>query len=190
MGHDRLLSVDVTGASIARGDHASEGAPIHVADQPYDPLREPGRSTGGMKAHDASTLLGAKQLAGVEVSSKGRARKLTTVVTRRASAAGDAVDDGARQLPALGRAGYLAVSKREVVVVKMRSGVLTMRLSDTVLSRAPRMQIASLEWQGGTLLSQLSLAFSNGVVWRFDVTNASRSSAEAVVRALGRKDLL
>jgi hypothetical protein len=144
-----------------------------------------------MRSHDASSLLGAKELAGVEVSSKGLARKLTAAVAgqvMRDAHAGP--DDGPSSLPAFRRTGYLAVSKRDILVVKMKSGLLTMKLSDTVLARASRKEIASLAWDGGKMLSRLAITFSNGVVWEFDVTNASKRSAESVVRALGRKDLL
>ena len=144
-----------------------------------------------MRSHDASNLLGAKEVAGAEVGSKGLAKKLTAAVAGRV--AGDAhagPGDGVPSLPAFRRTGYLAVSKRDVVLVKMKSGLLTMRLTDTVLARASRKEISSLAWDGGKMLSQLAITFSNGVVWEFEVTNASRKSAESVVRALGRKDLL
>jgi hypothetical protein len=76
------------------------------------------------------------------------------------------------------------------MLVKMRSGLLTMKLSDTVIARAPRTQIRSIGWDGGKMMSRLEIAFANGVVWRFEVTKASKSAAESIVRALGRKDLL
>jgi hypothetical protein len=98
-------------------------------------------------------------------------------------------DDAAAPLPAF-RTAYLALSKRDVVLVKMKSGLLTMKLTDTALARANRRQIQSVAWEGGKLMSQLAISFSNGVVWEFNVTHASRSSAESIVRALGRKDLL
>jgi hypothetical protein len=144
-----------------------------------------------MRSHDASSLLGAKEVAGAEVSSKGLARRLTTAVAGQVTGAVHAEpDEGPPSLPAFRRTGYLAVSKRDVILVKMKSGLLTMKLTDTVLARAPRKEIASLAWEGGKMLSHLTITFSNGVVWEFDVTNASRRSAESVVRALGRKDLL
>jgi hypothetical protein len=144
-----------------------------------------------MRSHDASSLLGAKEVAGVEVSSKGLARKLTAALAGQVTGAAHAVpDEGPSPLPAFGRTGYLAVSKRDLILVKMRSGLLTMKLTDTVLARVPRKQIASLQWDGGKMLSRLAITFSNGVVWELDVTNASRRSAESVVRALGRKDLV
>ena len=144
-----------------------------------------------MRSHDASGLLGAKEVAGVEVSSKGLARKLTAALAGQVTGAAHAIPgEGPSPLAAFGRTGYLAVSKRDLILVKMRSGLLTMKLTDTVLARVPRKQIASLQWDGGKMLSHLAITFSNGVVWELDVTNASRRSAESVVRALGRKDLL
>jgi hypothetical protein len=139
-----------------------------------------------LKSHDASSLLGAKQVAGSEVGQKSLARKLTAAVSGHGPAS---ADDAVAPLPAF-RQGYLALSKRDIAIVKMRSGLLTMKLSDTVLARAPRTQIASLGWDRGKLMSHLAITFANGVVWEFNITHAARGSAEAVVRALGRKDLL
>jgi hypothetical protein len=135
---------------------------------------------------DASDILGAKELAGTEVAPRRLSKKLTAAV---AGSAGTAPGDAVPSLPGF-RVGYLAVSKRDVALVKMRSGLLTMKLTDTVLARASRKQIASLSWEGGKMISHLAITFSNGVRWEFDVTKAAKSSAESVVRALGRKDLL
>ena len=143
------------------------------------------------KSYDASGVLGAKEVAGSEVAPRSLAKKLGAAVSgqARVRAEGGGPDDAAGQLPAF-RTAYLALSKRDVVLVKMKSGLLTMKLTDTALARANRRQIASVAWEGGKLMSQLAISFSNGVVWEFNVTHASRGSAESIVRALGRKDLL
>jgi hypothetical protein len=139
-----------------------------------------------LKSHDASSLLGAKQVAGSEVGPRSLAKKLTAAVSGHGSGSTDAA---VSPLPAF-RQGFLALSKRDVALVKMKSGLLTMKLTDTVLARAPRTQIASLGWDGGKVMSHLAITFSNGVVWEFNITHAAKSSAESVVRALGRKDLV
>jgi hypothetical protein len=142
------------------------------------------------KSHDASSVLGAKEVAGSEVAPRSLAKKLTAAVsghTRERAEGGS--DDPAGPLPAF-RTAYLALSKRDLVLVKMKSGLLTMKLTDTALARANRRQIESVAWEGGKLMSQLAISFSNGVVWEFNVTHAARSSAESIVRVLGRKDLL
>jgi hypothetical protein len=141
-----------------------------------------------VKTHDAAGLLGAKQVAGSEVSSKGLAKKLTAAVTGHGADA--ATDEGPTPLPAFRRTGFLAVSKRDLMLVKMKSGLLTMKLSDTVIAQAPRKQISWIEWDGGKMMSRLEIGFENGVVWKFEVTKASKSAAESIVRALGRKDLV
>jgi hypothetical protein len=143
-----------------------------------------------MKSHDASSQLGAKQLAGAEVSPKGFVRQIKGVVTAWGPRREPPADGGAPSMPAFRRTAYLAVSKRDLALVQMRSGLLTLRLSDDVLARVPRNQIASLTWKRGSMLSRLAVTFQNGVVWEFDVTQASRSSAEGIVRALGHKALL
>lgn len=142
------------------------------------------------KSYDASRVLGAKEVAGSEVAPTSLTRKLGAAVSGQARERTDgSTDDAVAPLPAF-RTAYLALSKREVVVVKMKSGLLTMKLTDTALARANRRQVASVGWEGGKLMSQLAIAFSNGVVWEFKVTHAARSSAESIVRALSRKDLL
>ena len=142
------------------------------------------------KSHDASGVLGAKEVAGSEVAPRSLAKKLGAAVSGQARERVDGgPDDAVAPLPAF-RTAYLALSKRDVGVVKRKSGLLTMKLTDTALARANRRQIASVAWEGGKLMSQLAIGFSNGVVWEFNVTHAARSSAESIVRALGRKDLL
>ena len=139
------------------------------------------------KSYDASSVLGAKEIAGTEVSPRSLTRKLGAAVSGQARERVDgSADDAVAPLPAF-RTAYLALGKREVVVVKMKSGLLIMKLTDTALARANRRQIASVAWEGGKLMSQLAIGFSNGVVWEFNVTmpqgaRPSRSCARSAAR--------
>jgi hypothetical protein len=102
------------------------------------------------KSYDASRVLGAKEVAGSEVAPRSLAKKLGSAVSGQARERVDGgPDDAASPLPAF-RTAYLALSKRDVVLVKMKSGLLTMKLTDTALARANRRQIASVTWDGGS----------------------------------------
>jgi hypothetical protein len=60
-----------------------------------------------------------------------------------------------------------------------------MKVTDEVLARAPRSALAAVRLDRGGVLSQLTIAFTDGRVWEFDVPRANRASAEALVQALG-----
>ncbi|HUJ35068.1 MAG TPA: hypothetical protein VLW51_07655 [Solirubrobacteraceae bacterium] len=144
---------------------------------------------------DASRALGAPELAGTLVNPKGMTKKVTasvaggqiggavgsaaaTMIAGRTS--GDAAD-----LPSFGRVGYLAVSEDEVALVKTKTGALKMKITDEILARVPRSEVASVELDQGLLLSHLKIAFSNGVAWRFDVPKQAKKTAQKLTRALG-----
>jgi len=93
--------------------------------------------------------------------------------------------EGAPDVPNFGRVGYVAVSENEVALVKTKSGLMKMKISDQVLARAPRTEVASVELDKGVLLSHLKIVFANGVSWEFDVPKQGKKTAEEVVRALG-----
>jgi hypothetical protein len=146
-------------------------------------------------ASDASDALGAPQVAGTFVNPKGMAKKVT------ASVAGGQIGgvvgsmavglktgeayDGAPDVPHFGRVGYVAVTASDIALVKTKTGAIKMKISDEVLARAPRSDIAAVEWDGGKLLSHLKITFSNGKVWEFDIPKAGKKSAEGLVTALG-----
>jgi hypothetical protein len=146
-------------------------------------------------AGDASRALGAPELAGTLVNPKGLTKRMTTAVaggvvggaagTLAAHMATGSVYAGVPDVPNFGRVGYVAVSQDEVALVKTDTGMLKMKISDTVLVRAPRSEIASAVLDKGLMLSHMRIAFQSGVVWEFDVPKANKKSAETVVRALG-----
>ena len=80
---------------------------------------------------------------GLEIAPRSLAKKLGAAVSGQARerAEGGGPDDAEGQLPAF-RTAYLALSKRDVVLVRMKSGLLTMKLTDTALPRIYRRQVA------------------------------------------------
>ena len=146
-------------------------------------------------AADASRALGAAEVAGTFVNPKGLAKKMTAAVAggEIAGAAGTIAAKvmtgptyrGAPDVPNFGRVGYVAVTENEIALVKTRTGAFKMKISDEVLARAPRTEVASAELDQGMLLSHLKIAFTNGVTWQFDVPKQGKKTAQGVVRALG-----
>jgi len=146
-------------------------------------------------ADDASRALGAPQIAGSLVNPKGLTKKVT------ASAAGSEIggaignlaagviagrtSGAAAETPSFGRVGYVAVSDDEVALVKTKTGAFKMKVTDEVLARAPRADVASVELDQGALLSHLKIEFANGVVWQFDIPKQAKKTAQGVTRALG-----
>jgi len=146
-------------------------------------------------AADASQALGEAEIAGTFVNPKGMAKKMTAAVAGQqfGGAAGgfaarmrtgDAYE-GAPDVPQFGRVGYLAVSSRDLALVKTKTGALKMKISDEVLGRVLRSDIAAVAFDEGRLLSHLRIDFTNGACWEFDVPKAGKKTAKALVEALG-----
>ena len=146
-------------------------------------------------AADASQALGAPEVAGTFVNPKGMAKKMTASVaggvvggaigSAGASAATGGAYAGAADVPEFGRVAYVAVSAGEIVLVKTKSGMMKMKITEEVLARAPRTEIASVELDAGRLLSHLRIGFADGMQWEFDVPKANQKAAKGFVAALG-----
>jgi hypothetical protein len=146
-------------------------------------------------AADASQALGAPEVAGTFVNPSGLTKKMTASVAGgqiggavgsvAANVIAGRTSGGAAEMPGFGRVGYVAVSENEVALVKTKTGALKMKISDEVLARVPRAEVASVELDQGVLLSHLKIAFTNGVIWQFDVPKQGKKTAQGVVRALG-----
>jgi hypothetical protein len=142
-------------------------------------------------ADKVANALGAPEIAGTLVNPKGYAKKAVARVAGRevaglvgSVAAGLAAGDaGAPDLPNFGRVGYVAVSEADVAVLKTKTG-WTMTPTEEVIVRAARSELASVEWDEGRIVSHLTLHFSNGHVWQFDVPRTDKKTAKAVVAAL------
>ena len=131
-------------------------------------------------AKDASSALGAPQLAGSIVNARTVARKLTR---GSAEPAAEARSGAAPELPHFGRVGFLAVTRDEIAIVGTRNHALWTKVGDRVLARVPRSAITRVELDEG-LLSHLEIGFDNAVVWQFDVPRLNRRTAQEVVHEL------
>lgn len=144
-------------------------------------------------AADGSAALGAPELAGTLVNPKGYAKKAVARVAGGqvagavgATAAGLLTRSrGVPDLPDFGRVGYLAVSAHDVALVKTKFG-WKMTPTDQALARAPRSELASTEFDEGKMVSHLTLRFSSGQLWEFDVPRSDKKTAKAVLAVLNR----
>ena len=148
-------------------------------------------------AADGSAALGAPEIAGTLVNPRGYAKKAVARVAGReiaglvgstgsgktTAAALAARDKAVSDLPDFGRVGYVAVSATEVAVVKTKYG-WKMTPTEEALVRAPRSALASVEWDEGRLVSHLTLSFTDGQAWAFDVPKSDKKTARAVVAEL------
>jgi len=146
-------------------------------------------------ADDASGALGAPEIAGSLVNPKGLTKKVTAATagsqlggaigSMAAGAIAGRTSGAPAEMPSFGRVGYVAVSEDDVALVKTKTGAFKMKITDEVLARVPRSEVASVELDQGKLLSHLTIEFTGGVVWRFDVPKAAKKTAQGVTRALG-----
>ena len=135
-------------------------------------------------ALDASQLLGSPQLAGAKVNPRGMARRVAGGVagTLPARIVYGPSNRTASDTPKFGRLAYLAVTESELALIKLRSGVVRVFL-DEVVERVPRTQVASAELGGG-VAPPLTIIFSDGSNWDFEVPRPSKGHAKSVVGAL------
>jgi hypothetical protein len=130
---------------------------------------------------DASRALGAPEIVGSFVNARGLARKLSAA---RAGAAAGGAGAGAPAIPSFGRVGYLSVTRDEIAIVRTKTGAFRTTITDVMLARVPRSAIESVAFDAGVLLSHLTIAFDNAVVWEFDIPRLNKRTAELVVREL------
>ena len=145
---------------------------------------------------DASSALGAPQLAGTWVNNKGTAKRLVASVAGRelagaigsvaaTSAAGRSSGGGPADTPDFGRDAYLALSESEIALVKAKQGVMKLKITEEVHARAARTEVAHAELGSGKLACPLTITFANGSRWELDVPRGGKSAAEKVVSLLG-----
>jgi hypothetical protein len=145
-------------------------------------------------ARDASEALGAQQLAGAAVMPKGYAWQHPHRQHSLAGAvAGEVIAAAARkhaqaeisQTPEIGRIAFLAVTDREVALLRLgRGGVKNGRPSE-VLARVPRSEVASARVSAGVLRTNLTISFNDGSSWEFEMSPLARQTLVRVARALG-----
>jgi len=138
-------------------------------------------------ATDASAVLAAPQIAGTFVNPKGFARQVTATVAGGVigSAIASATGPSQGEVPNFGRVAFVAATDNEVAIIKTKSGMIKMKLTDEVLARRSRSEIRSIEMKKGALLSNLLIQFADGGVWTFDVPKANQKSAVDLVQRLG-----
>jgi hypothetical protein len=142
-------------------------------------------------AIDGSELLGAPQVAGVKVNPRGMAKRVAgNQMGVSAGLVGQAtskvmfrdVDATPVETPAFGRNALLAITADDVALIKLKSGMVTLKL-DEVVARIPRTEVVSVELGGG-VAPGLTIGFRNGATWKVEVTRPSKKLAEALVRTL------
>ena len=89
------------------------------------------------------------------------------------------------ETPHFGRDAYLAVGETDVAVVRAKQGLMKLKLTGEVVARAARSDVTQVELGGGTLACPLTITFSDGARWEFDVPRGGKSAAERVVTSLG-----
>jgi hypothetical protein len=150
-------------------------------------------------AIDASRLLGSPQRVGVKVQPRGLGKKVMAgsagmyvggAVGAAISAAGQqkAARDQAElaaesKTPKVGRMALLALTDDELALVKLKTGLVSMKL-DEVLTRCPRSEISDVELGTGVATIPLTISFDNADVWQLEVPRVAKKDAEELVRVL------
>jgi hypothetical protein len=137
-------------------------------------------------AHDASQLLGAQQLAGTTVNPRGYGWKEGAGVAGVAigHAAAKRASENDSTTPEFPRIAFLAVTDQEIALIKIGSGGMNGKL-DEVLARIPRDEIASAKVSRGVLRTNLTISFTGGGDWEFEVSPLIRQKVVQVVHAMG-----
>jgi hypothetical protein len=135
-------------------------------------------------ARDASQLLGAQQLAGAVVMPKGYAWK-HVASSYVGPAAQKIVREYPSETPRFPRSAFLAVTDREVALMRLGRGGRKNGRPGQVLARAPRADVASARVSPGVLRTNLTIRFTGGGRWEFEVSPLIRLTVVRVVSALG-----
>jgi hypothetical protein len=135
-------------------------------------------------ALDASQVLGSPQIAGVKVNPSGMAKRVGVAIagTLPARIVHGPSGQTTSNAPKFGRLAYLAVTADELALVKLKSGLVTLKLEE-VLARVPRSEVASAELGSG-LAPPLAITFGSGESWQLEIPPPNRKHAQAVVDTL------
>ena len=136
-------------------------------------------------AFDASELLGEPQVVGTTVNPRGFGKRKGL---QQVGLVGEAMLAASRksptaETPAFGRIAYLAVTERDVALIKIELGAVKGKLAE-VLARVPRSEIASADVGGGMLNPPVTIAFRDGGSWQFEVSRLVKKGAQSVVNVL------
>lgn len=143
---------------------------------------------------DASGALRAPQRAGTWVNRRGMAKKLVSSVAGRelagavgAMTAGRMATrsaDEAIDTPDFGRDAYLALSDVDVALIKVRNGLMKLKLTDETHAITPRSEVTRAELGNGKIACPLTITFANGSQWELDVPRGGKRAAKQVVTLL------
>ena len=139
-------------------------------------------------ARDSSQVLGAQQLAGAAVMWRGHAWKEGAGRGIAGAAIGYAaskVIKDTSQTPEFRRTAFLAVNDREVALLRLGTGGFKNGTPGEVIARVPRSDVASARVSAGVLRTNLTISFTNGDRWEFEVSPLVRRTVVRVARALG-----
>ena len=150
-------------------------------------------------AIDASQLLGSPQRAGAKVQPRGFGKKVAAgstgmyvggavgaaiSATRQQKAGKQQAQFAAdSQTPKFGRLAFLAVTDDELALIKLKSGLVSMKL-DEVLARVPRSHVSGVELGTGVTTIPLTISFENAEVWQLEVPRVAKKDSEELVRIL------
>ena len=144
---------------------------------------------------DASGALGEREIAGTWVNPRGAAKKLVSTVAggqvggAAGSFAAQQIASGSSavvmETPEFGRNAYLAIGENDVALVRVKQGLMKLKLTDEVLARAARSDVVQAELGSGKLACPVTITFSDGARWEFDVPRAGKFAAQRVVTSLG-----
>jgi hypothetical protein len=86
------------------------------------------------------------------------------------------------EMPDFRRAAYLSVTDDEIVLIKIKPGLVSGKL-DEILARVPRSEVAGAEYHGG-MISKFDVTFSDDGVWQFEVAKGGGKDAKEVADLL------
>ena len=143
-------------------------------------------------ARDSSQVLGAPQLAGAAVMHRGHAWKQGVHGPGVVGLVGPAIGYAASKLikdtsqtPEFRRTAFLAVNDREVALLRLGTGGFKNGTLGEVIARVPRSYVASANVSAGLLRTNLTISFTDGGRWEFEVSPLIRRTVVRVARALG-----
>jgi hypothetical protein len=143
-------------------------------------------------ARDSSQVLGAPQLAGAAVMHRGHAWQQGVHGPGVVGVAGATIGYAASKLikdtsqtPQFRRTAFLAVNDREVALLRLGTGGFKNGTLGEVIARVPRSYVASANVSAGVLRTNLTISFTDGGRWEFEVSPLIRRTVVRVARALG-----
>jgi hypothetical protein len=107
--------------------------------------------------------------------------------------AGEAIAAAARkhaqthtpQTPSFPRSAFLAVTDREVALLRLGSGGIKNGRPSEVLARVPRSDVVMARVSASLARTNLTISFTDGSNWEFEVSPLVRGTVVRIAHALG-----